>query len=231
LSSAEWILEHLSSHHPFVNTPFDHDAISMLPIVDWLRARRRNVLLYPICVVGELVVALQGYAGHRCRWRAVPETAPAWLRAAPWLFVGRIALYIAAMGVMRGLIALIQTLCIASTYFSWLAHLNHLPVCHENANESEDVNDTCERCFVSHQLKHTVDLDVPVPSVMALRLDRQTMHHLFPTIDHTRLDNELRTELSAAAPNRFRKRTFMALNKELFRRLLCKSIPTRSSVF
>lgn len=205
LSSLEWLLEHVSSHHPYPNTAWDHDAISMQPFVYWDRATWRNLVAYPLFVVGEIVVAAQGYVGHRCRWRARWPGAPAWLRYAPWVFVARAALYLSLLGVASGACTLLLTMVLAGTYFSYLAHLNH-------ATSGPPTD-----CVVLQQLRNTADLalssrsanphSLPTPTSLlsplrvhiALFLDRQTVHHLFPTVDHSRLDGRLRRALAEAA--------------------------------
>lgn len=179
LSAYEWLLEHVLSHHPQPNTPADHDSISMLPFVDWLRPNRRGALLVflGIAAIGEIVVAAQGNLGHRCRWRA-PAAMPLWLRLAPVLFVARLATYFLAHGA-AGLATALLTMSIASAYFSILAHLNH-------AVGGADTADLAHQ-----QLRNTADL--PDLGAATLGLDRQTLHHLFPVLDHSRLDSAART--------------------------------------
>lgn len=189
LSSFEWCLEHVASHHPMPNTSYDHDSISMSPFVSWLRPRRSNVLIYPIFCVGEIVVALQGNFGHRCRWKAAGRRGvPAWMQVAPWIFVVRVASHVAVHGVAWGLAGALLTLGVASFYFSLLAHLNHAP----QAAPTTD--------FLAHQLGSTHDLCTPrrFPE-LALGLDRQTLHHLFPSVDHSRLDGRLRGVVARAS--------------------------------
>ena len=94
LSSYEWLHEHISSHHPFVNTEFDHDAISMEPFVNWLPERPKGLLpevygKHLIYAIAEIVVCIQGLIVHRVRWK-VPEEAPIWLKYAPLVFIFRI---------------------------------------------------------------------------------------------------------------------------------------------
>ena len=189
LSSFEWLLEHVSSHHPHVNTPHDHDALSMEPFVRWIGSAAplwRNALVYPIFAIGEVVVAAQGYVGHRCRWHA-PPSAPAWMRTvAPWVFPLRALLHVGAQGLLVGTLCLLATLVLASIYFSYLAHLNHAP---QGRVE--------EPCAAAHQLANTADLpSVPVLPELGLFLDRQTLHHLFPTVSHGCLDARLRAALA-----------------------------------
>ena len=183
LSSYEWLLEHVVSHHPHVNTKHDHDACSMEPIVRWNCPRWSNLVAYPLFSIGEIVVTIHGFVGHRCRWKAPPR-APAWLRLAPWMFVARVVLHLAFQGIAAGAATLAFTLCLASTYFSYLAHLSHAPG-----------GDGSEACVVRHQLRHTADIATDWPQLM-LFLDRQTMHHLFPTVPHARLDATMRAALS-----------------------------------
>ena len=207
LSTYEWLLEHVVSHHPHVNTEHDHDAKSMEPFVVWHESQWRNAVAYPIFAIGELVVAAHGYVGHRCRWRA-PAHAPAWLRMAPWLFVGRACLHLGCQGMRDGALTLVCTLLIASAYFSYLAHLSHAPG-----------GNTSHTCVVRHQLAHTGDIATAWPQ-LAMFLDRQTMHHLFPTIPHAKLTTALRDALAATHESAaFQQRS--DLPRLLHKRLVC----------
>lgn len=209
LSSLEWLLEHVASHHPYPNTPYDHDARSMEPLVYWNEARWCNLVAYPIFCIGEIVVAVHGYIGHRCRWVARPPHAPAWLAGAPWVFVGRVALHLALLGLCHGALTLLVTLVLAGGYFSYLAHLNHA------------ASGPPTECVALQQLRNTADLDRCHPS-LALFLDRQTLHHLFPTVDHSRLDAGLRRAVGAAACTEARGRLSSRRNLSavLWRRLV-----------
>ena len=183
LSCFEWLFEHVVSHHPHVNTELDHDALSMEPFLRWLPhrpkglfgdAQREGAAVHLIYAVGEAVVAAQGCFGHRLRWRAWRWGAPRWMVGAPLLFVARAASLVAARGAAFGGLTFLVTLCLASYYFSYLAHQSHAHV------------DVRSRDFARRQLQNTVDIH---PRVLpSLFLDRQKLHHLFPAIDHSRLD-------------------------------------------
>jgi len=202
LSAFEWMLEHVVSHHPQPNTPRDHDSISMEPFVSWLRPAARNVAVYAVFVVGELVVAAQGYVGHRCRWRSADADrgAAGWVRLAPLVFPARAAAHVAAQGWAAGALTLALTCAFGSLYFSLLAHLSHAPPRAEGGGG--DFGD-----FLSHQLSCTRDvrapraverlLPAPLVGDLLLGLDRQTLHHLFPSVDHSRLDAALREVVRA----------------------------------
>lgn len=209
LSSFEWCLEHVASHHPHPNTPQDHDSISMSPFVSWLRPTWSNVLIYPLFCVGEVAVALQGNLGHRCRWHAMGRRdVPRWMRWAPWLFVSRVATHLLAHGWAWGLVGVLATTGIASFYFALMAHLNHAP----QADSTKD--------FLTHQLGSTHDLRVaPRVRDAALGLDRQTLHHLFPSVDHSRLDDNLRRAVQAAGAPLVRPRTVLELWRDMHVRL------------
>ena len=183
LSGYEWLIEHVVSHHPHVNTAYDHDARSMEPVVWWDAPTRVNLVAYPLFAVGELVVAAHGYVGHRCRWHA-PPSAPQWMRRAPWLFVLRLALHVAVQGWVVGAATLCATLVMASAYFSYMAHLSRAP------------HGDPATCIVANQLANTADVAWQAWPALALFLDRQTMHHLFPTVPHARLDATMRAALS-----------------------------------
>lgn len=189
LSSFEWMLEHVMSHHCYPNTCHDHDAISMQPLVHWNTATWWNVLAAPVFFIGEIAVALQGFLGHRCRFvPCVDSQMPLWLRCAPFLFVFRVVSCLVCHGVTGGLCTLLVTLSVASFYFSFLAHLNHAVVPQFNGDDD----------FALMQLTNTRDLSNRLTGLfgsLLLGLDRQTMHHLFPSVDHSRLDASLRRKL------------------------------------
>lgn len=207
LSSAEWLLEHVSSHHPFVNTEFDHDSMSMKPFVEWMEGRWANLTAYPLFLVGEIAVAIQGYVGHRCRWASLVPSPPFWMRAAPWLFPARVAAHILALGVWKGAAVLLSTLCVASFYFSWLAHLNHAP----SGERTE--------CFATHQIRNTADVDSEWGTIL-LNLNKQSLHHLFPTVDHSLLTQKLKTRIEKEGNLTLQKGTIWGLNLILWRRLV-----------
>lgn len=191
LSSFEWLLEHVVSHHPRPNTRDDHDAISMLPFVDWLCPKWSNCAIFPIFALGEVVVAIVGNFGHGCRWKAARFGMPGWMVAGPLLFWLRLASHIFFQGVWVGTVTMMCCLTTASLYFSLLAHLNH----------TSNAPDAC-RDVILQQIGATDDL-VGLPAPFLLGLDRQVAHHLLPTIDHgkltqPRLKSELRRHLPAA---------------------------------
>ena len=185
LSCFEWLLEHVVSHHPHPNTKDDHDSLSMLPLVDWTRRRWKNLAIFPVFMLGETAVALQGNFGHRCRWASWRYDMPAWMNAGPFLLWLRVFTYFVFQGPFTGLATLSLCMTIASFYFSLAAHLNHT----RDAQTHKEV--------ISHQLGATCDISVPYKSLnsLLLGLDRQTAHHLFPTIDHALLDKKLYDKL------------------------------------
>ena len=186
LSSSEWLLEHVMSHHMFTNTKHDHDAISMEPFVSWykgtlVKTKINMFLLHCIYAVGELVVAFNGLFIHKTRW--LDSSFPIKIRLLPLLFPFRYITLIISHGTYIGSIIFALQTMIASYVFSLLAHLNHATA-YTIVGRTDD--------FLLHQLRTTNDIDV---KVMHLGLDRQTMHHLFPTIDHSHLDSELRDQI------------------------------------
>ena len=212
LSAFEWTLEHVMSHHCYPNTLHDHDAISMVPWVEWIDARRSrtNATIFPLFFIGEIVVALQGYIGHRCRWRPLLRPAfPMWMRVAPLLFLMRVASHLVIQGAFMGLVTLVCSLACASFYFSYLAHLNHAP----QARKTQD--------FLEYQLGCTSDLCTqPVINDILLGLDRQTLHHLYPTLDHSVLNDSLRLLLMQnTLHDSLWQKTFRELNDVMMQRL------------
>ena len=185
LSSIEWLLEHVHSHHMYTNTEYDHDAISLRPFLNWIPSNSSSFFAekgkHLIYLIGELIVAIQGNLVHRCRWKILfKKEYPIFLRFGPLVFISRILSHLIFQGIKFGSITLIICLMIASYYFSYLAHLNHG---YSESNESNKSND-----FVIEQLKHTNDININSKlSHLFLMLDRQTVHHLFPSIDHCHL--------------------------------------------
>ncbi len=210
LSSFEWILEHVISHHCHTNLKHDHDSISMLPFVNWNKKTWTNLLIFPLFFIGELVVALQGYLGHRCRWYPFLRKAYSlWIRFSPFVFLIRITSHFLFQSPIVGLSSILLTLMIASFYFSYLAHLNHAFEASQTYN------------FLDHQLGSTGDLkSLPILNDLLLGLDRQTLHHLFPTIDHSLLDIHTRNRLQYKTKNSaFVQHSFMHMNYVMFKRL------------
>ena len=183
LSAYEWLLEHVQSHHMHVNdSQRDHDVVAMQPFLNW-RPTTRAAWLRPWCghavyAIAEVIVAIQGNFGHRVRWK-LPAEAPLWLHLTPLLFVARVFSHFVVAPFYVGTISLLSCLMLSGYMFAYLAHLNHA---------NPDGNESASADFVIRQLAHTRDLDVPERLAhLFLYLDRQTLHHLFPTLDHSRL--------------------------------------------
>lgn len=188
LSSFEWLSEHVISHHPFVNTERDHDALSLEPILAWLpngtglfgRAQTSWVR-HVVYTFSELIVALQGTCVHATRWKAVAYGAPWWMCVAPLLFLARVASYYWFHPPLHATLTLLATMTPAGYAFATLAHLTH-----------DHVATTESKCMVERQLSNTRDVEpFGLRGEMTLFLDRQCAHHLFPTIDHRKFSREL----------------------------------------
>lgn len=183
LSAYEWLHEHIHSHHMYVNSHNDHDAISMSPFLHWIKHYEKAIFgskgKHIIYLIGEIVVVIQGNLGHRMRWKVLFNTKyPIHIRLSPFLFILRLYSHISYQGLVNGIISLCVNLSIASYYFSALAHMNHAKT-HMIDNTSD---------FVKKQRCNTTDINIPsIFSSIFLFLDRQTLHHLFPTIDHSKL--------------------------------------------
>ena len=92
LSSLEWLLEHVHSHHMYTNTIYDHDAISMKPFLNWIPSNTDSVFSvygkHLIFLIAELVVSIQGNFIHKFRWSILFNNKyPIWLRLAPFVFI------------------------------------------------------------------------------------------------------------------------------------------------
>ena len=212
LSSFEWMLEHVLSHHCNPNSEQDHDTISMLPFVNWQEPKKINILIFPLFAIGEIAVAIQGYLGHMCRWYPLRKSIfPLWLQLAPFLFLIRIASHFLFQPCLVAISSILITLAIASFYFSYLAHLNH-------AFQGSPTLD-----FLEHQLSTTGDIQSNsiLPNDLLLGLDKQIMHHLFPTIDHALLTPQLRNLLQKTTKQRaFTPHSFAYMNKVMWTRLI-----------
>ena len=188
LSSLEWLLEHVHSHHMYTNTIYDHDSISMKPFLNWIPSNTNSIFghrgKHIIFLIAELVVPIQGNIIHKFRWSILFNNKyPLWLRLAPFVFVLRILSHIIYQGFLFGLINIIICLIFAGYYFAYLAHLNHVNFNNKNHDSLDNID------FINHQISNTNDLKVNENlSGIFLNLNKQKMHHLFPTIDHSQLN-------------------------------------------
>lgn len=188
LSALEWLLEHAHSHHMYTNTIYDHDALSMQPFLNWIPSNENSLFnnkgKHLIFSIAEIVVPIQGNLIHRFRWSILlNKNYPIWLRLAPLIFIFRILSHILFQGLIFGIINLLICLFFAGYYFSYLAHLNHVNINNKNYENLNNVD------FVKHQLENTNDIKINnYLSHIFLNLNKQKMHHLFPTIDHCHLE-------------------------------------------
>jgi fatty acid desaturase len=188
LSSLEWLLEHVHSHHMYTNTIYDHDAISMKPFLNWIPSNTESIFSvkgkHIIFFIAELVVAIQGNFIHKFRWSILFNNKyPIWLRLAPFIFVLRIFSHILFQGILFGTINATICLIMAGYYFAYLAHLNHVNFDNKNHDSIDNLD------FISHQINNTNDIKINENlSDLFLNLNKQKMHHLFPTIDHSQLN-------------------------------------------
>ena len=188
LSSLEWLLEHVHSHHMYTNTIYDHDAISMEPFLNWIPSNTNSIFSvngkHLIFLIAELVVPIQGNFINKFRWSIFFNNKyPRWLRLAPFIFILRILSHILYQGILFGLINLIICLIIAGYYFAYLAHLNHVNFNNKNHDSLDNLD------FIEHQIKNTNDIKINENlSSIFLNLNKQKMHHLFPIIDHSQLN-------------------------------------------
>ena len=204
LSSLEWLLEHVHSHHMYTNTIYDHDAISMQPFLNWIPSNTDSIFSFNgkhlIFLIGELIVSIQGNFIHRFRWSILFNSKyPLWLRLAPFVFILRVFSHILFQGILFGLINVTICLIIAGYYFSYLAHLNHVNFNNKNYDNLDNID------FINHQINNTNDLKINENlSVLFLNLNKQKMHHLFPTIDNSQLNklyNISNTEINRESKN------------------------------
>ena len=75
--------------------------------------------------------------------------------------------------------------------------------------------------YLDHQLGSTGDLkSLPILNDLLLGLDRQTLHHLFPTIDHSLLDETLRNIVMHKTQNHaLIQHSFIHMNRIMLKRL------------
>jgi len=187
LSTIEWLLEHAHSHHMYTNTIYDHDSISMQPFLNWIPSKNNSIFnnygKHLIFLIAELAVSIQGNILHKFRWSILfNKKFPLWIRLSPLIFMIRIWTHILYQGFIFGIFNLILCLSFASYYFSYMAHLNHVNIRNKNHDNLNNV------CFIDHQIKNTNDLKINnYLSHIFLNLNKQKVHHLFPTIDHSNL--------------------------------------------
>lgn len=188
LSSLEWLLEHIHSHHMYTNTIYDHDAISMKPFLNWIPSNTESIFSvygkHLIFLIAELVVPIQGNFIHKFRWTILFNSKyPLWLRLAPFVFILRIFSHILFQGILFGLLNVTICLIMAGYYFAYLAHLNHVNFNNKNYDSLDNID------FINHQINNTNDIKINENlSSLFLNLNKQKMHHLFPTIDHSQLN-------------------------------------------
>ena len=204
LSSLEWLLEHVHSHHMYTNTIYDHDSITMEPFLNWIPSNKKSIFenngKHLIFLIGEIVVLIQGNFIHKFRWLILFNSKyPLWLRLAPFMIILRIFSHILTQGLLFGLFNLIICLIFAGYYFSYLAHLNHVNVNNKNYDNLDNID------FINHQINNTNDIKINENlSSIFLNLNKQKMHHLFPTIDHSQLNklyNICNSEINCESKN------------------------------
>ena len=187
LSSSEWLLEHVHSHHMYTNTENDHDAISLRPFLNWIPSNRNSLFSikgkHIIYLLAEIIVPIQGNFIHMFRWKFLFKNEyPIFIRFSPFVFIFRILSHTYFQGLKFGIITLSLCLMIAGYYFSYLAHLNHGNINNKNYKNSELID------FLDSQIENTNDIKInKYLSHLFLNLDKQVLHHLFPTIDHSHL--------------------------------------------
>ena len=188
LSTLEWLLEHVHSHHMYTNTIYDHDSISLSPFLNWIPSNTNSIFSvngkHLIFLIAELAVPINGNFIHKFRWSILFNNKyPLWLRLAPFIFILRIYSHILYQGVLFGLINLTICLIMGGYYFSYLAHLNHVNFNNKNYDSLYNLE------FINHQINNTNDIKINENlSSIFLNLNKQKMHHLFPTIDHSQLN-------------------------------------------
>lgn len=187
LSSFEWISEHVVSHHPFVNTIRDHDALSIEPVLAWLPSRdgcfgmaQTSPLRHAVWALSEIIVSIQGICVHATRWKAIRYESPWWMTCGPLLFLIRVTSHVLTQTPGLAVASLLATMAPAGYVFATLAHMSH------------EFVTTRQPCLLSHQLRNTRDIEpFGARHEWSLFLDRQCAHHLFPSVDHGRWTPQL----------------------------------------
>lgn len=218
LSTYEWLFEHVSSHHMYTNTKFDHDFVSMEPFIYWKPLQKgfmSSSTKYILYSLAEIVVAINGIFVHRMRWIPLfkKQTFPMWLRLAPFLFIIRYILYICMGGIIIGTMVFVFTCAVASCMFAYMAHLNHYTT-------EMSINGTKQNeipvDFIQHQVGTTKDIINPgLPDQCLLGLDRQVLHHLFPTLPHSLLDDTFRDVIYFHVNTRRHQNSLRRLHREV----------------
>jgi len=210
LSAAEWMIEHIQSHHMHTNTELDHDCHSMEPFIHWLPTEHKSpfvkglsfLVQMVIYAIAEMAVPIHGNLVHSFRHKFNLTAHGGSLFA--WIYPARVFSLMLVHGPLLGLFGFVSLSMGASVYFASLAHSTHMS---HDALAAGDLNYRGEEEGLDwgfSQLATSKDIaavNLPgIPAGMAremsrailLGLDRQSMHHLFPSIDHSCCNDEVR---------------------------------------
>tara|TARA_B100001093_G_scaffold189451_2_gene182019 strand:- start:5697 stop:6914 length:1218 start_codon:yes stop_codon:yes gene_type:complete len=217
LSTSEWLLEHVSSHHMYPNTIYDHDSLSMMPFLNWIPTEEKSIFSsggkHIIYLLAEIIVSIQGLLIHRFRMKFLTYSnlnISKTVKYSPFIFILRVLLHLYFQGFYFGSITLLLNLSFAGYYFSYLAHLNH-------GNSESKINENYNhRDFIEHQLNNTKDINIDINefiNYLFLNLRKQCMHHLFPTIDHCHSDKIY--EILKKNDIKYKKDSLINLNNQI----------------
>jgi len=215
LSCSEWMIEHLVSHHMHTNTENDHDMISMNPIIYWTDGSKggigwlASVIVQSIIyAVAEVVVPLNGNLNHRFRHKHHLNVE--YGRWFSLIWPARFLSFMLVHGVVAGGLGFVALTAGASIYFASFAHCTHMSTAALNAGKvfgelgqhegsdwglnqiatSKDI--ACPQLQFMRAFGCSTGFIKKMSSALCLGLDKQTMHHLFPPIDHSRMTDDVR---------------------------------------
>ncbi|KNC86627.1 hypothetical protein SARC_01256 [Sphaeroforma arctica JP610] len=173
-----------------------------------------TVTLAVIFFIGESVVALNGNIIHRFRHKYILSFPGGFLL--PWIFPVKLAMFFLFQGFWAGLAINLSSMLSVSLYFTILAHCTHMSepalragglnydefgrASHETiskgldwgltqlatARDIKNVDIPILNNFLSHRIVQQIS------SALLLGIDRQSMHHLYPPLDHSIMQDEVR---------------------------------------
>ncbi|KAF2360549.1 Fatty acid desaturase domain [Trinorchestia longiramus] len=187
LSSSEWRITHALSHHLYTNTVYDFEISVLEPFIHFLPEPHKHVIhKYTTPITCHLTMMLafvieitKKFAGLCTRSRKFE-----WPNIMPWI---QCALMVVLTGSLRTGLGLYLTMtCTASFFFAWvglIAAHHHPDIYHayDTFRSSPDWG-LCQLDAVRDKVEATGSL-----FLVAISFGDHTLHHLFPTVDHSKL--------------------------------------------
>eukprot|EP00127_Corallochytrium_limacisporum_P003642 Clim_evm30s151 gene=Clim_evmTU30s151 len=194
LSSFEWRVTHACSHHLYPNTGIDFEVRVLEPFIVFFNNQPKSIvqskiaLFYfhflfllggPLQLIARIVRIAMGE--QRMRWENL-------------IIAVELAIFMALSpgGAMEGIYYFLVMHCFAIYWFISVGVVVHHHTIAWHCHDGEETRLAGTRDFGAHQVRATCDhsTDVSVVPAMLLYagLNKHLIHHLFPTIDHSRFD-------------------------------------------